>query len=285
MQSDILIPDEERLKVLKGSIAKAGSETIYLITDFNRTLTKAYVDGEKTPSLISVLRDGDHLTLDYAEKAHALYNKYHAIEIDPDIPDGTKREAMHRWWTEHFDLLIKSGLKKKDIEDAVNSGKVHIRDGLPECFAKLQKHDVPVAIISSNGLGGDSISMYLEKEKIAYDNIHIISNSYIWDADGNATGVKEPIIHVANKDETVIRETPVFDLIKDRRNVILLGDSPDDIKMASGLDYDNIIKIGFLNENQEENLEAYKRAFDVVIRNDSGMGYVNSLLLDILGRN
>jgi len=192
---------------------------------------------------------------------------------------------MHRWWTEHFDLLIRSGLNKKDIENAVYSGDVHIRDGLPEFFSMLHEHKIPVVIISSNGLGGDSISMYLEKENIAYDNIHIISNSYIWDEDGNAIGVKEPIIHVANKDETVIRETPVFDLIKDRGNVILLGDSIEDIKMVKGIDYDNIIKIGFLNENQEKSLEAYKRDFDVVILNDSGMSYVNSLLGDILDKN
>ncbi|NOQ38575.1 hypothetical protein GQ472_06845, partial [archaeon] len=71
----------------------------------------------------------------------------------------------------------------------------------------------------------------------------------------------------------------------DRKNVILLGDSIEDIKMVKGIDYDNIIKIGFLNENQEKSLEAYKRNFDVVILNDSGMGYVNSLLGDILDKN
>ena len=185
---------------------------------------------------------------------------------------------MHTWWTEHFNLLIRSGLKKKDVEDVVLSGNVQIREGLIEFFEILQKHDVPVVIISSNCLGGDSISLYLEKEKLNYENIHIIFNSYIWNADGNAIGVKEPIIHVANKDETAIKETPVYDVIKDRKNVILLGDSPDDIKMVSGLDYDNLIKIGFLNENQESNLELYKKTFDVVIVNDSGMGYVTDIL-------
>lgn len=282
MLSDVIIPDKERLDALKDKIAKAGSDTVHVVTDFNRTLTKAFVDGKKTPSLISVLRNGNYLSSGYAQKANELYDEYHSIEIDPEISEEDKREAMNRWWTEHFDLLIKSGLKKKDIEDAVLSGNVQIREGLIEFFEILQKHDVPVVIISSNGLGGDSISLYLEKEKLAYENIHIISNSYIWDDDGNAIGVKEPIIHVANKDETAIKETPAYDVIKDRKNVILLGDSPDDIKMVSGLESDNIIKIGFLNENQESNLELYKKTFDVVIINDSGMDYVNKLLLDIL---
>ncbi|NOQ55893.1 MAG: hypothetical protein GQ477_03760 [Nanohaloarchaea archaeon] len=283
MLADVIISDKKRLDALKDKIVESGSDTVHVVTDFNRTLTKANVDGIKTPSLISVLRNGNYMSPEYAEKANELFDTYHPKEIDPKISEKEKRDEMHAWWTEHFKLLIESGLKKKDIEDAVKSGNVHIREGLPEFFEVLQKYDVPVAIISSNGLGGDSISMYLEKEKLAYDNIHIISNSYIWDEDGNAIGVKEPIIHVANKDETSIRETPVYGVIKDRKNVILLGDSPDDVKMVSGFDYDNIIKIGFLNENQDKNLELYKKTFDVIILNDSGMGYVNSLLEDILG--
>ena len=285
MSSDVLIPDKEKLEKLKSNMAKTGSETIHVVTDFDRTLTKAYVDGKKMPSMISVLRDGNYLTSGYAEKAHGLFNKYRPIELDTEISEDEKKKAMFSWWKEHFDLLIESGLNKKNIEDAVNLGNAQIRDGLPEFFSTLRSHNIPVAIISSNGLGGDSISMYLEKKDIVYDNIHIISNSYIWDEDGNAVGVKEPIIHAANKDETAIRDTPVFDLIKDRKNVILLGDSIEDIKMVSGFEYDNIIKIGFLNENQEKSLEAYKRNFDVVICNDSGMDYVNSLLKDILDKN
>ncbi|MBU1349747.1 hypothetical protein KJ978_03455, partial [Patescibacteria group bacterium] len=46
-------------------------------------------------------------------------------------------------------------------------------------------------------------------------------------------------------------------------------------------DYDNLIKIGFLNENVKENLEEYKKNYDVVILNDGSMEYVNDLLNEI----
>ena len=285
MLPNILIPDKEWLEILKKKMIQAGPETIHVITDFDRTLTKAFVGGKKIPSLISVLRNGNYLTSGYAEKAHGLFNKYHPIEVNPDIPEGEKKKAMLSWWREHFDLLIKSGLNKKDIEDAVGSGDICIRSDLPDFLEILNKYGIPVAIISSNGLGGDSISMYLKRKNLAYDNVHVISNSYIWDKNGNAVGVKEPIIHSANKDETAIRDTPVFDLIKGRKNVILIGDSIEDIKMVSGFDYDNIIKIGFLNENSEKSIDMFRRSFDVIILNDSGMGYVNSLLGEILGRD
>ena len=52
--------------------------------------------------------------------------------------------------------------------------------------------------------------------------------------------------------------------------------------MAEGFESDNILRIGFLNEDVEENLEAYKKTFDQIILNDSSMQPVNSLLKEII---
>jgi 5'-nucleotidase len=51
--------------------------------------------------------------------------------------------------------------------------------------------------------------------------------------------------------------------------------------MVEGIKYNEIIKIGFLNNNIEENLEQYKKAYDVVILNDGSMNFVNKLLKQI----
>jgi len=51
--------------------------------------------------------------------------------------------------------------------------------------------------------------------------------------------------------------------------------------MIEGFDYDNLIKIGFLNDNINENLEDFKKNFDIVILNDSDMNYINKLLKEI----
>jgi hypothetical protein len=66
---------------------------MHVVSDFDRTLTKVFVNGKKIPSLISVIRDGNYLSSDYAEKAHALFNKYHLIETDTKIPLGEKKKA------------------------------------------------------------------------------------------------------------------------------------------------------------------------------------------------
>ncbi len=281
MLKNTVIANQRSLERIKKQISKQGKNKFHVIADFDRTLTKAFVNGEKIPSVISILRNGDYLTSDYAKKATALADKYHTIEINPEIPIEEKKKAMKEWWTLHFDLLIKSKLNKKDLEKVVDTGRIKLREGTKEFIDFLNKNNIPLVIMSSSGLGGDSISVYLKKEGILHNNIHIISNSYEWNEKGDAISIKKPIIHCMNKSETTIQNFPVFKIIKDRKNVLLLGDSLGDIGMVEGFNYDNLIKIGFLNENIEGNLEQYKDAYDVIILNDSSMEYINQLLRQI----
>jgi len=281
---NVIITNPLNLKELKKELKEEGSEKIHVLSDFDKTLTCAFVDGEKTPSLISILRDGNYLTPDYAEKAHALFDKYHPIEIDPGISLEEKKKAMHEWWKTHFDLLIKCGLKKKDIEDVVNSNKVKFRESALELINLLYKNNIPLVIISSSGLGKYALELLLKKHNSLYDNVYIISNDYIWDENGKAIDVKEPIIHCMNKDETVLDEFPFYKEIEKRRNVVLLGDSLADIDMVQGFDYKHLLKIGFLNEKVEELLPEYKKRFDVIIPNDGSMGFVLELMREILSQ-
>jgi hypothetical protein len=39
-----------------------------------------------------------------------------------------------------------------------------------------------------------------------------------------AIAAREPIIHSFNKDETVVKNFPIYEEIKDRKNILLLGD-------------------------------------------------------------
>lgn len=279
---EAIITNEAHLEALKGAIKNGGADNLHVLTDFDRTLTTAFVDGKSVPSLISVLRDGDYLTADYAEKAHALFSRYRPIEIDATVSREKKAEAMNSWWREHFALLIASRLNKRDIEQAVLSGSVHLREGFAEFADFLETHNIPLVIMSSSGLGSESIASYLRQAGKLSSNVHIICNEYIWGSEGYAIGVKEPIIHLLNKYETVIQNYPVFETIRERKNVLLLGDGVDDLGMVEGFDYNHLLTVGFLNDNVKENLARYQEAFDVVIPNDGSMDYVNKLLGGII---
>ncbi len=280
---DIIISNPRELEETIKKISQDGKDKFHVISDFDRTLTKAFVNKEEIPSLISVLRNGDYLTPDYSQKAHALRDKYYPIEVNPDIPLDEKKKAMYDWWTSHFNLLIKSRLNKKDIEKVVKSEKVKFREGTSKFLDFLHKYDIPLVILSSAGLGMESIQMYLKNKKRLYKNIHIISNSFEWDKEGYVVSINKPIIHSMNKDETLIKKFPFYKIIKNRKNILLLGDTLEDIGMIEGFPYKNLIKIGFLNNEVEKNVEKYKENYDVVILNDGKMDYVNELLKRLIG--
>jgi len=260
-------------------MATDGVEKLHMLSDFDRTLLKAFVDGQKSPSVIAQIRNGKFLTPDYAPRAHALSDKYRPMEIDASIPREEKAAAMHEWWNEHFKLLAECGLTKGVMKEIVAAKTLRFRDGALEFIDFLHKQNIPLVIMS--GAPGDMIAMYLEQEGRLYDNIHIIANFLDFDSAGKMLGAKEPIIHSLNKYEIILKDFPIFEIIKNRPNVLLLGDSLDDVGMVEGFDYKNLLKIGFLNEALEESLEDFKKTFDVVLLGDPGMEYVNNLLKEM----
>jgi len=279
---NILIPNPEKLQEKIEKFKKGGLDSLHVVADFDKTLTYAYLGDKKFPSIISLLRDGHHLTSDYAEKAHAFFDHYHPVEIDLGVPKEKRIEAMQEWWSKHFQLLIDSGLNKKDLENIVQSERIKFRNGIKELLDNLNKNGIPVLIISSNGVG-DTIQMILEKEDLNFPNVHIITNTFQFDENGKAIKPNEPTIHSMNKNEVAVKEYPVFNLIKNRKNVLLLGDSLDDLGMVEGFDYENLISVGFLNEEIEKNKEEFAKKFDVLVLNDGGAEYVNELMGRILG--
>lgn len=277
--SNKIIPSIKKLESLKQKFITGGTSNIHILTDFDRTLTYSQnPQGKKIKSIISVLREENYISPEYPAQAKALFKKYHPIEIDSQIPLEKKKKVMQEWWRSHNKLLISSGLNKKNLEKITNSGIIKLRKGVHSLFNYTNKNSIPLVIMSTSGLG-DTISMILEKENILHDNIYIITNKFEWDSSGDATSHSPKIIHSMNKDETSIANHPeIYNEIKDRKNVILLGDSLGDPEMITGFNYDNLLKIGFLNPGEEQNEPQYKKNFDLIITNDSDINLLNKIL-------
>ena len=252
------------------------------MADFDKTLTRAFVDWKKRPSLISVLRSQKILWEEYSKKAYDLFDYYNTIEIDPNISMIEKKKEMTIWWQKHLELLIESWLSKKDIDKAINSWIIHFREGAVKFLKETRSKNIPLIIISANGLWADSNLLFLKQNNVDFENISIISNKFIWNEKWIAIWYEKPIIHVFNKDETVLNDFPEIHMkIINRKNVILLGDSLWDPHMVDGFDYDNLLKIWFLNEKEEELLLEYKKRYDVIIIWDGDMGFINKILDNI----
>jgi HAD superfamily hydrolase (TIGR01544 family) len=282
-----IIQDKKEFNRKIKAIKLDGKENLHILSDFDRTLTYAHFKGEKIPSLLAHLRNGNYLTKDYAEKAHALFNKYHPIEISESIGKEEKSKQMLEWWSSHYNLLAESGLDEKTIKqstkDLIKEGKIRLREGAREFFESLNKNSLPLIILSSAGIG-NMVTEFLKEQKLDFPNIHFIGNTLEFDKSGKFKGIKDnKIIHVLNKHEAEIKNLPVYKELLKRKNLLLLGDSLDDLGMSGGFPSKNVVKIAFVNyEDEKKNLDKYKRSFDIIITEDGDFSEVNKIISELI---
>lgn len=261
------------------------SDLIHVLTDFDKTLTYARVDGSDTPSIISVLYNNGYLSNEYSQAAKQLEKTYRPIEDDMSIPLETRKEQMLEWWTKHRELLIKSNLSKHHIQQVVDSNIMKLRDGCIELLQLFGHHHIPVIIMSASGLWTDTIDLYLQKYLTKFDHIHSISNGFERDDTGIAVAYKLPIITSLNKDETVISQQmfpEIYADISSRKNVILMGDQIGDLGMVAGFEHDMVLKIWFCNDPTPEKLSLFQSSFDIVILGSEWMDALNKLFIQTL---
>ena len=171
--------------------------------------------------------------------------------------------------------MIKSGINKEVFIDIAKKKLVLPRKGLREFINLLKKNEIPLLIFSA-GLG-DIIREFLIKKKCFNKKIKIIANFFKFEENGKVNGYESDVVHIFNKKEVEHQEN-----FPNRNNIILLGDNLGDLGMVEGIDYEEIIKIGFLNEKIEEQKEEYLKNFDLIILNDGTLKEVNKILKEIL---
>ncbi len=279
----IIYSDKNNLEKTLENIKKDWIKNLHILADFDNTLTKAFVNWIKTPSLVSVVRWKDWLLWEQcAIDDTKLFEKYYPIEKDPNIPLEKKKKYMTEWWKKSFNLFIKYWLSKDILKEIWKTDLIEFRDWIKDFFEFTFKSNIPVIIISASWLWLESIESILENHNLNFSNIKIISNNFIWDEDWKAIWYKQPIIHSFNKDETVLKEKPeIYKKIQNRKNVILLWDSLWDHHMVDWFDYKNLISIWFLNDKEDELLEEYKKRYDIVITWDWDFDEINNILNSI----
>ncbi len=272
------IYNKENLESKIATMSLEKVENLHVLADFDKTFTKATeINGKKISSLIGQLRAGGYLTTNYSEDSNALFKHYGPFEHDQTISRPDRLKLMEEWWIKHTELLINSRLNKRDMDDVVSKNYIKLRPGVDIFLNLLKKYKVPIVIMS--GAPAYMIQKQLELAGLLSDNIHIIANWYEYDQAGYVINYKKPVIHSLNKHETTVRQFPFFDQLRERRNVILLGDQIDDLGMIEGFDYKNLLTIGFANEKTDE--EKFADKFDILITENNDFGFINNILVNI----
>ncbi|MFH1456031.1 MAG: hypothetical protein ABIF40_03720 [archaeon] len=272
---EVLIANSKEFENKIEEIKKDGAKSIQVVSDFDKTLTKAFIDGKKIMSSYAILRENKYLGEEYSAKAFALFDEYHPYELSTELTFEEKKQKMDEWWSKHLELMIKSGINKEIFKEIADKDHVKVREGLNKFIEILNKNNIPFLIFSA-GLG-DVIKEVLRVKGFLKQNVNIIANFFKFNGQGNVIGYDQDIVHVFNKNTIEHDED-----IPERKNVILLGDNIDDLGMVEGISYDTIIKIGFLNEKIEERKKEYLKHFDIIIVNDGSFNKINEIFEKII---
>ncbi|XP_058084830.1 uncharacterized protein LOC131232543 isoform X2 [Magnolia sinica] len=288
---EVVIGDLELLEKKKAAIRSAGPSKLQVIADFDATLTKYWVNGRRGNSSHGLLQQGNPK---YDRKRQELFEYYHPLEFSPTIPIEEKTKLMEEWWGKTHALLIEGGLTYDAIKTSVADAVIAFREGVAELFEFLEERDVPVLIFSA-GLADIIEEVLRQKLHRSFKNVRVVSNRMEFDDGGHLVAFKGKTIHVLNKNEHALdMAAPVHDQLGDtdepnddnasvkmRTNVLLLGDHLGDLRMSDGLNYENRIAVGFLNDNIEKSLETYRKAFDIVYLDDAPMSGVVDLVCQL----
>ncbi|KAK1574859.1 hypothetical protein Q3G72_000518 [Acer saccharum] len=285
-----VIADPDFLHNKISAIRMAGPSKLQVIADFDATLTRYWINGSRGQSSHGLLQQDN---AEYNAKRQALYDYYHPLEFSPTIPIEEKTKLMEEWWGKTHNLLIEGGLTYDAIKKSVANAPIAFREGVVELFEFLEERDIPVLIFSA-GLADIIEEVLRQKLHKVFKNVKIVSNRMVFN-NGHLVSFKGKTIHSQNKNEHALdMAAPLHDQlgdtdgqiddsasVKNRTNVLLLGDHLGDLGMSDGLNYETRISVGFLNDNVEKNLDSYRRAFDIVHLNDAPMWEVVKLVSEL----
>ena len=246
-------------KLLKINLNK---NNICYIIDFDRTLTKENCE-DSWDAVANKKIFGEELS----KELNNLYKKYGPIEVNYKIPFEEKEKYMIEWYQKCMETYYRFNLTKVKVENSIKTSSIELRPGVIEFLNFNKEENIPIIILSA-GIG-NTIEEVLKQNSCYFENIHIISNFIKFDNEGYILKYEGDLIHSLNKNIDKINQKEIIDIVESKEYRIVIGDLIEDIKMAGDYPDDKLIKIGFLNQNVNENLEKYKERFDIVLTKES----------------
>lgn len=263
------ILNKSKFSNFEKNLTSVGTDNLFIVSDFDSTLIKPYIDGKFVPSLMGLLRDRNLLPDAWRNRSSEMYNYYvNKAEENSDLPLEDRMSLMNEWWGKVYDLLVQYGFKYEYIINIAHDLRLEYAKGAKEFLKWSSDHQVPLIIMSASGLGTDCIEEFIKVRADYNENIKIISNTLKWDKDGIFTGAEAPFVHSLSKNGDLIRKSNVYEKIKDRQIALLFGDDLGDATMVDGLNVD-VLKVFINVKNVEINAEV-ENSFDIVFDlNDS----------------
>jgi len=240
---------------------------LFIVADFDKTLTKAFVNGKLASTGIAIYRNGGYISDEYVKAAKTLFAKYHPYEIDPYLPTEKKLALMEEWWTKHLELFVEHGLTREIIKKAAIDGQILLKDDAKEFFTFCNDKKIPILIFSAAHT--PVIEAHLESKGLLFPNVHIHANTFTFDENGKTTGHGVAVITSTNKSLRTPLSSKFQKEVVGRNQLLLLGDNIDDLGMSAHFDVEKKFAIGFLNQETIPQRTLFEQKFDLVLETDS----------------
>ena len=255
----IYFNNEKKINELK---QKMNKDNICVFMDYDKTITANDSEDSWDASANKEIM-GENIKRDLEK----YYQEYGMIEFDYHINKDKREKYIVEWYDKCMDLYYQYGLTREKLKDSIDNSQLILRKGAKDFLFKLYENHVPVIILSA-GIG-NVIEQCLKKEECYYNNITIISNFIKFDKNGNMIKFSDNMIHSLNKNIDKLSDYRLKEKIEEKEYRVVIGDLVEDIYMMGKYPERNYLKIGFLNKNVEENLEVYKRNFDIVLTEEN----------------
>ena len=243
------------MEFIKEENIKLTNKNMCVLLDFDKTITTF-------DSLDSWDVAGMAADVGCGKEINKLYEKYRPIETDYNISYEEKNKQMEIWYNSCMNLYYKYHLNKYKLKEVVKNSKLIFRKGAKEFLKYTYENNIPVIILSAGV--GSVIKEFLKENSCFFDNIFLISNTFLYDENGNAFKLENSLIHTMNKTVEGHLKGKRKEEFDKRPYRLLFGDTIEDINMTLKKDLEKTIKVGFLDE-ESENLSAYRENFDIVL--------------------
>ncbi|CDW82484.1 5-nucleotidase [Stylonychia lemnae] len=317
----LIIKDSERVKnKLRHFHNHGGLENLCILSDFDYTLTRYSLDGyNKLDSSFSCISNSQFVSEEFRRINNVLYQRYHPFEKALNITVEEKVAKLQEWWEQDLEHITKQDLSVEHFYDMVETSNLHFRNGIDILLKNCSNLNVPLVIVSAAVAdvvekAVDKLSKSIKIEQLVKESqsrksqahhqhgsthfginpdvVHVIANkSKKCDEGKKILGFHDPLVHTCNKDQVVHNyfknhQSQQEQQLLRRRNLIVMGDLIDDIKMAKHLHQsdEDLLTIGFFNNPAKDGhdmLVEYEKNFDMVIVNDGNLHFLHYFLTRI----
>jgi len=261
---------------------KLKNSEICIISDFDDTITKGIVNGVRGSNSFSVFENNSHLLgVEQVKESNILFNYYYPLERKENMSEDKKIKLMISWWEKEFELYKKYKLTQKVFDKIIDENLIELKNKVFDFFNFTKENKIETIIFSAGIY--NLIHSFLKKNKMDFENIHVIANQIFFNKVGDFIKLKGDLIHSQNKTFKELSSLPIFNDLKNKKGCILIGDSFGDLKMVEGSDFDVVLNIGFFNslKNEKDYLikkKLFKDKFDLILDGGEDFSKINNIL-------